>query len=77
VAASYQQVTDVSAGRRPTKSRQELGLPKKKLSITEGDPRLQPAPQTDAPETGWSIDEMLMTPANRPNEMLETDDLSR
>lgn len=57
----------------------ELGLPKKKLNIIKKAIRVyNSAPQTDAPETGWSIDEMLMDARSKsPDlEMVETDDLS-
>src|SRR5881227_834352 len=56
-----------------------LGLPKKKLSIIKKAIRVyNAAPQTDQPETGWSIDEMLMDGRSKsPDmEMVETDDLS-
>jgi RNA polymerase primary sigma factor len=69
-------------GRPPTHEEvaKELGLPKKKLSIIKKAIRVyNSAPQTDAPETGWSIDEMLMDGRSKsPDmEMLETDDLSQ
>src|ERR1700747_2885589 len=39
----------------------ELGLPKKKLAIIKKAIRVyNSAPQTDQPESGWSLDEMLM-----------------
>ena len=67
-------------GRPPTHEEvaKELGLPKKKLNIIKKAIRVyNSAPQTDAPETGWSIDEMLMDARSKsPDlEMLETDDL--
>jgi RNA polymerase primary sigma factor len=58
----------------------ELGLPKKKMNIIKKAIRVyNSAPQTDAPETGWSIDEMLMDGRSKsPDmEMLETDDLAQ
>jgi RNA polymerase primary sigma factor len=69
-------------GRPPTHEEvaKELGLPKKKLSIIKKAIRVyNSAPQTDAPETGWSIDEMLEDGRSKaPDlEMLETDDLSQ
>jgi RNA polymerase primary sigma factor len=69
-------------GRPPTHEEvaKELGLPKKKLNIIKKAIRVyNSAPQTDAPETGWSIDEMLEDGrAKSPDiEMLETDDLSQ
>ena len=69
-------------GRPPTHEEiaKELGLPKKKLNIIKKAIRVyNSAPQTDAPETGWSIDEMLMDGRSKsPDmEMLETDDLSQ
>jgi len=68
-------------GRPPTHEEvaKELGLPKKKLNIIKKAIRVyNSAPQTDAPETGWSIDEMLMDARSKsPDmEMVETDDLS-
>jgi RNA polymerase primary sigma factor len=69
-------------GRPPTHEEvaKELGLPKKKLNIIKKAIRVyNSAPQTDAPETGWSIDEMLEDGRSKsPDvEMLETDDLSQ
>ena len=69
-------------GRPPTHEEvaKELGLPKKKLNIIKKAIRVyNSAPQTDTPETGWSIDEMLMDGRSKsPDlEMLETDDLSQ
>jgi RNA polymerase primary sigma factor len=68
-------------GRPPTHEEvaKVLGLPKKKLSIIKKAIRVyNSAPQTDQPETGWSIDEMLMDGRSKsPDlEMVETDDLS-
>src|SRR3954468_9417768 len=68
-------------GRPPTHEEvaKVLGLPKKKLSIIKKAIRVyNSAPQTDQPETGWSIDEMLMDARSKsPDmEMVETDDLS-
>jgi RNA polymerase primary sigma factor len=68
-------------GRPPTHEEvaKELGLPKKKLNIIKKAIRVyNSAPQTDAPETGWSIDEMLTDVRSKsPDiEMVETDDLS-
>ncbi|MFO0810434.1 MAG: RNA polymerase sigma factor RpoD/SigA [Gemmataceae bacterium] len=69
-------------GRAPTHEEvaKVLGLPKKKLNIIKKAIRVyNSAPQTDQPETGWSIDEMLMDGRSKsPDlEMLETDDLSQ
>src|ERR671933_1643367 len=68
-------------GRPPTHEEvaKVLGLPKKKLNIIKKAIRVyNSAPQTDQPENGWSIDEMLMDGRSKaPDlEMLETDDLS-
>jgi len=68
-------------GRAPTHEEvaKILGLPKKKLSIIKKAIRVyNSTPQTDQPETGWSIDEMLMDGRSKsPDmEMVETDDLS-
>jgi RNA polymerase primary sigma factor len=68
-------------GRPPTHEEvaKVLGLPKKKLNIIKKAIRVyNSAPQTDQPETGWSIDEMLMDARSKsPDlEMVETDDLS-
>src|SRR5205085_1289871 len=67
-------------GRPPTHEEvaKVLGLPKKKLSIIKKAIRVyNSTPQTDQPETGWSIDEMLMDGRSKtPDmEMVETDDL--
>jgi RNA polymerase primary sigma factor len=69
-------------GRPPTHEEiaKELGLPKKKLNIIKKAIRVyNSAPQTDQPETGWSIDEMLMDGRSKsPDlELVETDDLSQ
>jgi RNA polymerase primary sigma factor len=69
-------------GRPPTHEEvaKELGLPKKKLNIIKKAIRVyNSAPQTDQPETGWSIDEMLMDGRSKsPDmEMLESDDLTQ
>jgi RNA polymerase primary sigma factor len=69
-------------GRPPTHEEvaKELGLPKKKLSIIKKAIRVyNSAPQTDTPETGWSIDEMLEDGRSKSPDlaMLETDDLSQ
>src|SRR5437764_2702760 len=74
------QLTD-ELGRPPTHEEiaKVLGLPKKKLNIIKKAIRVyNSAPQTDQPETGWSIDEMLMDARSKsPDmEMVETDDLS-
>jgi RNA polymerase primary sigma factor len=74
------QLTD-SLGRPPTHEEvaKVLGLPKKKLNIIKKAIRVyNSAPQTDQPEAGWSIDEMLMDGRSKtPDaEMVETDDLS-
>ena len=68
-------------GRPPTHEEvaKVLGLPKKKLNIIKKAIRVyNSAPQTDQPEAGWSIDEMLMDGRSKtPDaEMVETDDLS-
>ena len=74
------QLTD-ELGRPPTHEEiaKVLGLPKKKLNIIKKAIRVyNSAPQTDQPEAGWSIDEMLMDGrAKTPDaDMVETDDLS-
>jgi RNA polymerase primary sigma factor len=74
------QLTD-ELGRPPTHEEiaKVLGLPKKKLNIIKKAIRVyNSAPQTDQPEAGWSIDEMLMDGRSKtPDaEMVETDDLS-
>ena len=81
MAAGDSKLTD-ELGRPPTHEEvaKELGLPKKKLNIIKKAIRVyNSAPQTDAPETGWSIDEMLEDGRSKsPDlEMLETDDLSQ
>src|SRR5438270_1585747 len=67
-------------GRAPTHEEvaKVLGLPKKKLSIIKKAIRVyNSTPQTDQPETGWSIDEMLMDGRSKSpdTEMVEADDL--
>src|SRR5262249_36566953 len=67
-------------GRPPTHEEvaRSLDLPKKKLSIIKKAIRIYNAtPQTDQPETGWSLDEMVMDGhAKTPDlEMVEADDL--
>ena len=67
-------------GRPPTNEEiaKLLGLPKKKLNIIKKAIRVyNSAPQTDQPDAGWSIDEMLMDGrAKTPDtEMVESDDL--
>ena len=57
-----------------------LGLPKKKLNIIKKAIRVyNSAPQTDQPELGWSIDEMVTDGrAKAPDdEMVDTDDLKQ
>ena len=67
-------------GRAPTHEEvaKFLGLPKKKLSIIKKAIRVyNSAPQTDQPENGWSLGEMLMDERTRsPDvEMVEADNL--
>jgi RNA polymerase primary sigma factor len=67
-------------GRPPTHEEvaRSLNLPKKKLSIIKKAIRVYNAvPQTDQPETGWSLDEMVMDVHSKsPDlEMVETDNL--
>ncbi|HYV35200.1 MAG TPA: RNA polymerase sigma factor RpoD/SigA [Gemmataceae bacterium] len=67
-------------GRPPTHEEiaSSLDLPKKKLSIIKKAIRVYNAvPQTDQPESGWSLDEMVMDGhAKTPDlEMVEADDL--
>ncbi|MBL8798622.1 MAG: RNA polymerase sigma factor RpoD/SigA, partial [Planctomycetia bacterium] len=67
-------------GRAPTQEEvaRVLELPRKKLNIIKKAIRIyNSVPQNDQPETGWSIDEMLMDGRSKTpeNEMLETDDL--
>ena len=55
-----------------------LELPKKKLAIVKKAIKVYNlVPQTDQPENGWSLGEMLMDERNRPPdvEMVEADDL--
>jgi len=57
-----------------------LGLPKKKLSIIKKAIRVyNSAPQTDQPENGWSIDEMVTDNRNKApdDELVDTDDLKQ
>jgi RNA polymerase primary sigma factor len=57
-----------------------LGLPKKKLNIIKKAIRVyNSTPQTDQPETGWSLDEMVTDSRSRgpEEEMVETDDLKQ
>lgn len=73
------QLTD-ELGRPPTNEEiaKLLGLPKKKLNIIKKAIRVyNSAPQTDQPEAGWSIDEMLMDGRTKTpdTEMVENDDL--
>jgi RNA polymerase primary sigma factor len=67
-------------GRPPTHEEvaRSLNLPKKKLSIIKKAIRVYNAvPQTDQPESGWSLDEMVMDGHSKtPDiEMVEADDL--
>src|SRR3989442_357995 len=67
-------------GRPPTHEEvaKSLNLPKKKLAIIKKAIRVyNAAPQTDQPETGWSLDEMVMDGNSKsPDlEMVESDDL--
>jgi len=67
-------------GRPPTHEEvaRSLNLPKKKLTIIKKAIRVYNAsPQTDQPETGWSLDEMVMDgQAKTPDiEMVEADNL--
>ena len=67
-------------GRAPTQDEiaRVLGLPKKKLNIIKKAIRVyNSAPQTDQPETGWSLDEMLMDANTKTpdTELVEADDL--
>src|SRR5881409_341522 len=67
-------------GRPPTQEEvaRALDLPKKKLNIIKKAIRVyNSAPQTDQPETGWSLDEMVMDANSKsPDlELVETDDL--
>src|SRR5436853_5567785 len=67
-------------GRAPTHEEVArcLGLPKKKLAIIKKAIRVyNDAPQTDQPEAGWSLDEMVMDGNSKsPDlEMVESDDL--
>ncbi|MGL4553041.1 MAG: sigma-70 family RNA polymerase sigma factor [Gemmataceae bacterium] len=65
-------------GRAPTQEEvaKELDLPKKKLAIIKKAIRIyNSAPQSDAPESGWSLDEMLMDGNTKSpdTEMVEAD----
>ena len=68
-------------GRPPTPGRESPAasdLPKKKLNIIKKAIRVyNSAPQTDQPESGWSLDEMLMDGHTKTpdTEMVEADDL--
>jgi len=67
-------------GRPPTHEEvaRDLNLPKKKLAIIKKAIRVyNAAPQTDQPESGWSLDEMVMDSHTKsPDiEMVEADDL--
>src|SRR5436853_2807337 len=67
-------------GRSPTHEEvaRNLNLPKKKLAIIKKAIRVyNDAPQTDQPEAGWSLDEMVMDGNSKsPDlEMVESDDL--
>ena len=69
-------------GRPPTneETAKFLGLPKKKLSIIKKAIRVyNSAPQTDQPENGWSIDEMVMDNRNKSpdDELVDSDDLKQ
>src|ERR1700732_3924820 len=68
-------------GRPPTHEEvaKSLNLPKKKLAIIKKAIRVyNAAPQSDQPESGWSLDEMVMDGNSKsPDiEMVEADDLS-
>jgi RNA polymerase primary sigma factor len=65
-------------GRAPTQEEvaKELDLPKKKLNIIKKAIRIyNSAPQSDQPESGWSLDEMLMDGNTKTpdTEMVEAD----
>jgi RNA polymerase primary sigma factor len=67
-------------GRAPTQDEvaRSLNLPKKKLNIIKKAIRVyNSAPQSDQPESGWSLDEMLMDAHTKTpdTEMVEADDL--
>ncbi|MFM7152017.1 MAG: RNA polymerase sigma factor RpoD/SigA [Gemmataceae bacterium] len=67
-------------GRTPTQEEvaKSLDLPKKKLNIIKKAIRVYNAtPQMDQPESGWSLDEMLMDGHSKTpdTEMVEADDL--
>jgi RNA polymerase primary sigma factor len=66
-------------GRQPTPEEiaRKVGLPKKKVASIQKAIRVTTAPpQTDQPEEGWSIEEMLMDGRSKApdTEMVETDD---
>src|SRR5579885_3545050 len=67
-------------GRAPTQEEvaRSLDLPKKKLAIIKKAIRVyNSAPQSEQPESGWSLDEMLMDDNTKTpdTEMVEADDL--
>jgi RNA polymerase primary sigma factor len=67
-------------GRAPTQEEvaRHLDLPRKKLNIIKKAIRVyNSAPQNDQPESGWSLDEMLMDAHTKTpdTEMVEADDL--
>ncbi len=67
-------------GRSPTPEEigRVLGLPRKKLSIIKKAIRIyNSTPQTDQPEAGWSLGEMVMDEAMKPPEelLLNSDNL--
>jgi RNA polymerase primary sigma factor len=67
-------------GRAPTQEEiaRSLDLPRKKLNIIKKAIRVyNSAPQSDQPESGWSLDEMLMDGHTKTpdTEMVEADDL--
>src|SRR5438874_1072101 len=67
-------------GRTPTQEEiaRSLNLPRKKLNIIKKAIRVyNSAPQSDQPETGWSLDEMLMDGHTKApdTELVEADDL--
>ncbi len=73
-------VLQAQLGRTPTQEEvaQSMDLPKKKLAIIKKAIRVyNAAPQTDQPDSGWSLDEMVMDGnAKSPDlEMVEADDL--
>src|SRR6266702_5397366 len=69
-------------GRTPTQEEvaKSLNLPKKKLNIIKKAIRVyNSAPQTDQPESGWSLDEMLTDNRNKApdDELVDTDALKQ